>query len=246
MIPARHSHWGGPLVRSLIARGLRKTFFAFYADGLEHVGKLDPARPVVGCCNHTNWWDGFALQYFTKQRLGRDFHLAMEEKNLRRYLFFTWVGVFGVDLELKAGAVGGLRYGARLLQERADRVAWIFVQGKLSPPGEPVTAKPGASFFARQSKAQILPTVLRYEWLAESRPSLFLRCGAPLESSATPEEIAIALNALAAGLDADIAARGRQGFAEVIAPKMSLNKRWDLFVHRLRGGKRETFRGENG
>lgn len=241
MTPARKSALADAVLGRLITRGMRKTFHTFQAGGLEHLAALEPARPVVGCCNHTNWWDGFALYAFSHRRLAqRAFHLAMEEKNLRRYFFFTWLGVFGVDLESKAGAVAGLRYGARLLQERADRIAWIFVQGALTPPAVPIVAKPGASFFARQAKAQLLPAVLRYEWLQESRPSIFLNLGAPLEANAGPEAVAAALNALLA-----VPVAG-QAFEAVIPPRMSLNKRWDLLVHRLRGRSAGEFERENG
>lgn len=241
MMPARKSALADAVLGRLIARGLRKAFHAFYVDGLEQLAALDPARPVVGCCNHTNWWDGFALLHFTQRRTRRGFYIAMEEKNLRRYFYFTWLGAFGVDLESPGGAIGGLRHGVQLLRAAPDRLAWIFVQGRLLPPSTRVEAKPGASFFARQSGAQILPAVLRYAWLAESRPSVFLRCGAPLESRTAPEEIAERLNALAEGLDAHVASRGVEGFTALMPPRWSMNRRWDYFVHRLRGRSAETF-----
>ncbi len=246
MIPARKSALADAILGRLIVRGLRGTFHAFLADGLEHLATLDPTRPIVGCCNHTNWWDGFALLTFTHRRLGdREFHLAMEEKNLRRYFFFTWLGVFGLNLETKTGAIAGLRYGARLLQERAARIAWIFGQGTLTSPHLPIGVKGGAGFLARHSKAQILPVVLRYEWLQESRPTAFLRVGAPLAAETTPEELSAAMNRLLAALGETIDRAGTAGFTTVLPSRWSLNKRWDYLVHRLRGRPAAAFDAEN-
>ncbi|MBS0660294.1 MAG: lysophospholipid acyltransferase family protein [Verrucomicrobia bacterium] len=241
MIPARKSALADAVLGRLITRGLRKAFHAFYADGLEHLAALDPARPVVGCCNHTNWWDGFVLREFTAHHTDRAFYIAMEEKNLRRYFYLAWLGAFGVDLESPGGAIGGLRHGAQLLRAAPDRLAWVFVQGRLLAPSVPIEAKPGASFFARQSKALLLPAILRYVWLAESRPSIFLRLGAPLESDTGPERIAAVLNAQAAALDADLVARGPAGWVALLPPRRSINRRWDYFVHRLRGRSAESF-----
>ncbi len=246
MIPARNSRFYEFTAGRLIQRAVRRYFHAFYLDGLEHLAALDPARPVVGCCNHTNWWDGFVLYSFSRQRMrDRAFQLAMDEKNLRRYFFFPGLGVFGVDLESKTGAVAGMRYGARLLQERADRVLWVFVQGVLTSPRMPIVARPGASFFARQSNAQILPVIIRYEWLIESRASVVLTFGPALGPAATPEEIASALNSLAAKVDARIEARGVEGLTGFHPARISLNKRWDYLLHRLRGGSREDFNAQN-
>ncbi len=241
MLPAQKNAPFNLVFRRVLARALRRRFHAVWLAGREHLEALDPARPVVGCVNHSNWWDGFVLYVLSDRALPRrDITLAMEEKNLRRYPFFRWMGCFGVDLEGPRAALPGVRYAVRLLREDARRLAWVFVQGRLLPADWPVTAKPGALLLARRSGAQVLPLVIRYEWLLESRPSVLVRVGRPFvpEPGATAETLAATLNAL-------FAATGRTlepwdpatgGYEAVLPPRVSMNRRWDRVAQFVRGG----------
>ena len=82
MIAARKA----PLFNFVLRRGLavilRRRFHNIYLLGVYNLRGLDATRPVVGCVNHTNWWDGFVLYVFSHRRLPHDIYLAMEEKNL--------------------------------------------------------------------------------------------------------------------------------------------------------------------
>ena len=244
MIPARKSAPFNFVLRRWLDRTLRRRFHNVYIGGAEHLRSLDPARPVVGCVNHTNWWDGFVLYVLSHRLLPHDIHLAMEEKNLRRYRFFTWMGVFGVDLATRAAALPGVRYAVRLLRGEASggraRLAWMFVQGELLPANRPVEVKPGALFLARQAGASVLPLALRYEWLSESRPSIFVQVGAPMEASASAEELAAVLNALFSRVDAALDPLDLGGYQPLYGTRLSMNKRWDHLLHLL-GTRREAF-----
>lgn len=253
MIAARKNAAFNLVLRRVLARALRRRFHAVWLAGREHLEALDPMRPVVGCVNHSNWWDGFVLYVLSDRVLPRrDIFLAMEEKNLRRYPFFRWMGCFGVDLDGgPRAALPGARYAVRLLAGDPRRLAWIFVQGKLLPPRVPVTAKPGALLLARRSGAQLLPLTIRYEWLVESRPSVFVRVGRPFVpdgddgTMTTPEDVAAGLNDLLAATDTATDGLDFSGWEQVFAPGTSLNRRWDGFVHRLRGGGHKEFNRQN-
>ena len=245
MLPAKKSRLADAVIGRLISRGLRRRFHAVYLGGAENLTRLDPAKPVVGCANHTNWWDGFVLFNLTLKRLpDHEFYIAVEERNLARYFFFPWLGAFGMGLETAADAVAGLRYAVRLLKDHPSRMAWFFVQGALTPPRETIVAKPGASFLARRADAQFLPVVLRYEWLHESKPTIFISIGEPLAGSTEPADLGARLNALNAELVARIDSPERSGFEVLHPPKLSLNKRWDYFLH-LITGRRAKFEREN-
>ena len=198
MIAAHKFPWFNFFLRRRLASVMRRRFHNVYLVGAEHLAALDPTRPVVGCSNHTNWWDGFILYVLSHRRLPHDIYLAMEEKNLRRYRFFTWMGVFGVDLSTPRAAFSGWRYALRLLRDGTDtpRLIWIFVQGRLLHPGVPIAVKPGASFLAKHGDAQILPLVMRYEWQEESRPGVFVHFGAPMPAATPPEALAAVMNRL--------------------------------------------------
>lgn len=235
MIPARKLPPFNFALRRWLTRVLRRRFHNVYVAGGEHLRGLGNTRPVVGCVNHTNWWDGFVLYVLSHRLLPHDIYLAMEEKNLRHYRFFAWMGVFGVDLSDRRTALPGLRYALRLLQpanaHRAAPLVWMFVQGKLLRPQVPVQVKRGAIFLAGRSRATLLPLALRYEWLSESRPSIFVRIGAPLAAETDADTVAAALNALLAATDRMLDPLDLTDYEPLFAPAMSMNKRWDYLVH---------------
>ena len=154
--------------------------------------------------------------------------------------------MFGVDLDNPAGAAAGLRHAVRLLRGRPDRAAWFFAQGVLLPPHRPIIAQPGAPFLARTTGAHLLPAILRYEWLRESRATVFIQFGPPLPAGAGADALAVAMNALAAETDAAIDAAGADaaGLAPLFPPRVSMNRRWERLLHRLRGGTRGLRRAE--
>ena len=247
MIPARKSRAFDFLVQRWVATTLRRRFYGVFVAGGEHLRALAGTRAVVGCVNHTNWWDGFVLYVLSHRRLPHDIYLAMEESNLRRYRFFTWMGVFGVDLSPGTSNVAALRYALKLLRTAGNGRAaliWMFVQGELVSERRPVEVRPGAAFLARRGGAALLPVALRYAWLSESRPSVFVRVGPPLAADASPEEIAASLNALLAETDRTLDPPRLAEYERLFEPAMSVNKRWDYLRH-VFGGRREVFDKRN-
>ena len=246
MIAARKVPLFNFMLRRRLTAVIRRRFHNVYLLGADHLRSLDPARPVVACANHTNWWDGFVLYVLSHLRLPHDIYLAMEEKNLRRYRFFTWMGVFGIDLASPRAALSGLRYAVRLLKTTAGtpRLLWLFVQGRLLDPRVPVEVRPGALFLAQRTGAQILPLAIRYEWLAESRPSIFVHFGSPMPPETSGAELAATLNCLFARIESALDTNAKGELESLFPPRMSMNKRWDYVVHLLIG-RGEVFDKQN-
>ena len=240
MIAARKIAPFNFVVRRWLAGTLKRRFHGVYVFGQENLLGLDLQTAVVGCVNHTNWWDGFVLYVLSWRLFPHDIYLAMEEKNLRRYRFFTWMGTFGLDLADRHSALAGMRYALRLL--KPGRLIWIFVQGRLLAAGAPIEVKPGALFLARRNHAQILPVVLRYEWLSESRPSVMIAIGAPLVATTTAEQLATVLDHLYAHLGQKLDPLDLQDAQALFPPRMSVNKRWDYFLHLLGYRRQELIR----
>ena len=239
MITARKNAVFNFAMRRLLSWTLRRRFHNIYIAGESHLRELASGRAVVGCVNHTNWWDGFVLYVLSHRLLPHDIYLAMEEKNLRRYPFFAWMGVFGLDLCGTRRALRGLRYAIRLLNDKSNRsgrppLVWMFVQGRLSPSGTPIEVKEGALLLAKHSGAAILPMVLRYEWLIESRPSIFVNIGSPLPSTVTAEELADSLNRLFGSVPTAMDSPAFAEYQPLYSGRMSMNKRWDYLMRGLR------------
>ena len=233
MIPARKIAAFNFVLQRWLERVLRRRFHGVYVYGAEHLRTLDAAGKVVGCANHTNWWDGFVLYVVSRRLLKHDIYLAMEEINLRRYRFFTWMGAFGIDLSDKRSALPGLRYALRLLQP--GRLLWMFVQGKLLGAGMPIEVRPGALFLARRAGAQLLPLILRYEWLNESQPCILISVGRAMTAVTAADELAAVLNQLYAQLDEKVRSLDLGEAETLFPPRMSMNKRWDYVLHLVRG-----------
>jgi 1-acyl-sn-glycerol-3-phosphate acyltransferase len=207
----------------------RHRFFGVFVRGTEHFKNLSPDRPVIVCANHTNWWDGFVLALLIPHFPKRSVYVVQYEKLLQRYRPLRWLGAFG--LEIHGSALPGLRYALQLLRNPAS-VLWIFPQGVLVPQWVPITVKPGALWLARRSNAQVLPVAFRYEWLVESRPSVFVSCGSPLPPDARDEDLRSSLQSLFDEMAATLAPVNLSTYSEQVKPRMSLNKLWERMTWR--------------
>ena len=106
-------------------------------------------------------------------------YCMMEEKQLKHYRFFTWLGAFSVDLSSPLRSAASLRYAQRLLQKKETAI-WIFPQGRIARPNEPVEIKPGTDYLAQSSPhALLVPVAMRYEFFREDRPNCLIEIGQP-------------------------------------------------------------------
>ena len=223
-----------PWLERLFVRGVRRVMARrFYGVFLRGLPELEQAakggRPLLICTNHSNWWDGFAaaltIPIFAERRL----YLAQSEALLQRYRPLRWLGAFG--LNLTGSPLPGLRVALALLGDPRNAV-WIFPQGVLLPQWVPITIKPGASWLARRTGALRLPVVFRYEWMVESRPSLFIHCGPALEPDASDAELASTLQGLYDAVDMALVPVDLTGWQPLYPPRMSMNKVWERWTRR--------------
>src|SRR5271168_2793895 len=154
-------------------------FHTIAGRGLERLRNLSEERPVLLFCNHTNWWDGLIIYLLTRQMPHKAVYCMMEEKQLKHYRFFTWLGAFSVDLSNPLRSAVALRYAQRLLQVK-DTAIWIFPQGQICRPNEPIEVRPGTDFLAKNAPhAYLVPVAIRYEFFREDRPNVLIEVGEP-------------------------------------------------------------------
>ncbi len=213
----------------------------------------DPAVPTLALANHTNWWDGFLVWPLTRA-LGRQGHILMEARHLARYPAFRWLGALPIRRGESRGAYQDLMAAGAYL--RRDTILWVFPSGERRPQGErPAGFERGAAHLALShgGPVRILPAALRYVYLSEQLPEVFVLLGWPwlveagsaqdrrTLTSVMEREVADALDALDERLRTEAVA----GFDVLIEGKLSVNKRMDRFRHAV-GLLRGNFEARNG
>lgn len=168
--------------RNLIAR----RFEGLRVAGLKHLRERSENVPLVLYANHSSWWDGL-VAFAIGSASGLDHFAMMEERQLIQYPFHRRLGAFGVVRENAREAARSIEYAARLLSE-TNRALWIFPQGAtLRSDARPLKLFTGAArIIERLKTADALPVAVRYEFLDEFRPEIFVRIEPP--EHVTPTE----------------------------------------------------------
>jgi chlorobactene lauroyltransferase len=218
----------------------RRAFHTIAARGLENLRQLPGDRPVLLFCSHTNWWDGLMVYLLTRQMTHKSVYCMMEEKQLKHYRFFTWLGAFSVDLSNSLRSATSLRYAQRLLQ-RNETAIWIFPQGKLCRPSEPVETRPGADYLAKNAPhALLVPVAMRYEFFREDRPNVLIEVGRPFPAVESGDgRIAQECNQVFARATRAAIEQDLTGFQPLFSPRLTINKRWEWVKLAATGRLRE-------
>jgi chlorobactene lauroyltransferase len=241
---------GRRLVWLLIERSFRKYFDRIYVRMRgSYSEEQRAAYPLLIYANHFSWWDGYVIALL-ERLLHVDGYLMMEEAQLRRYFFFTWIGCFSVDRQNIRSAMQSLHYAATLLKGRPGRMVSIFPQGAIFPNDRrPLVFYSGAAYLARKAAPVLLyPLAIRIEYLAEQRPALFLSLGEPLFIAPDETKVPAFLKtctkrmeeALTAELDqlrADVIAGDYTSFMTVMQGKASTNRILDRLLFRKQIGR---------
>jgi 1-acyl-sn-glycerol-3-phosphate acyltransferase len=230
-----------PFLDSLLYHGylrwsLRRSFHAIHARGMEHLESLPATSPVIACANHSNWWDGLIIFFLTRTQRKKEFYCMMDEKQLRHYRFFSWLGAFSVDSSNSLRAAAAVRYSLNLLK-RGRTMLWIFPQGRQAPPHERIRVRPGADFLChRTPHALVMPVAFRFVFLREQRPEVLIHVGRPFPAlEASDERIENEIQTLCDALDADIRGEHWLQYRPLLAAGWSVNKLWEAFLRVLRG-----------
>lgn len=161
-------------------RLLKKHFFRIYLTGEENLLITDNSLPVILYANHSNWWDGFIAFQLTSRYLNADDYLMMDIEQMSKYRFFRYVGVFSVNRNDARQGVESINYAAELLRN-SNRYLWIFPHGGIKPQDfEPVIFYSGVTRIAEKlGRVNLIPVSLRYEFMLEQRPEVFIKIGKP-------------------------------------------------------------------
>ncbi len=244
MIPARKFPLGEMLVWLLINTSFHQHFDRIFFRMKSKFTAEQRALPMIICANHSSWWDGY-IAALVERHLKLDGYLMMEEAQLRRYIFFTWIGCFSVDRQNGRSALQSIRYAARLLKQHPQRMVWLFPQGEIAPNDRrPLKFFSGATHLAKLSAPVLLyPLATRIEYLAEQRPDLYISLGEPLligkEESQTPNFLKAYTTMLEQSVTAeldqlrtDVIASDYASFTQIMHGWASTNRLFDSLLLR--------------
>ncbi len=226
--------------RLLVLRPMRKTFGGvyIYADPAARRLRGKPPLPVIFCSTHTGWWDGYMTFVCNSRVFKHNGYLMMEEENLARYPFLTWVGVFGVDRHNPRAALASIEYIVEKLKNKQGASLWMFPQGTITHPDRrPLRLYGGvANIVRRLGLCAVVPVAMRYEFLMEQAPDAFIRIDAPLifdieearlSSQGINKRLEEALTATAGRLHDDVMSGRAEGYKRALGGRGSVNRAWD-------------------
>lgn len=235
------------ITRLLVQPAASRAFRAVhvYANPKTLCLRDNPTMPIIFCSTHTSWWDGYMAGLLNRTVFKRDSYLMMEEANLARYWFFTWIGVYGVDRDNPRNAAASIEYSAGLLTEQPDRAIWIFPQGTIiHPDARPLGLYGGIAHIARRvGRCALVPIALRYEFRLEQSPEAFARIGPPLiydpqverlSSKEATARLETAMSQTDDLLHADLIEDDLQAYRTILSGRGSANGVWDALLRVIR------------
>ncbi|OYT73898.1 MAG: glycerol acyltransferase [Chloracidobacterium sp. CP2_5A] len=224
---------------------LRRAFHAVWWRGVD-VFTAEPRRPLLIYANHPGWWDPL-LAFFVVRRTGRDGYMMSEEKTLRAFRFFRWMGGFSIDRTNARDVAQSIRYAAERLRSPGTAL-WIFPQGEITPPDKrPIAFFKGVAHILRRAPTcVVVPAAIRYEFDDQPRPEAFLDFGAGETIRGADVSDLVGLtrhlqSRLAERLDAlrdSVWERRREDFALALRGRRSISDAYVDTVARLTGQSR--------
>jgi chlorobactene lauroyltransferase len=156
----------------------RRRFESLQISGFENLQNRSSLSPLIIYVNHSSWWDG--LVAFEISRAAKlDSFVMMEEKQLKKLFPFRWLGAFSVVRDKPREAIKSINYAVEILTENKNRALWIFPQGEIAPNDlRPIMFFNGAAkIIEKLENCLAIPIAVRYEFLGEFKPEIFVKIG---------------------------------------------------------------------
>lgn len=155
---------------------LKKHFHKIHLSGDENFLNRNKTLPSIIFANHSNWWDALLPFWLSYNIFDVNAYAMMDHKQLSKYKFFRWIGVFSVDKESKIDSYRSFKYAANLLKSGTN-VLWIYPQGTM-PPNDlrPLKFENGLSKLINEvGDVNIIPLIYNYEFLKDQKPEVFIK-----------------------------------------------------------------------
>jgi 1-acyl-sn-glycerol-3-phosphate acyltransferase len=216
-----------------------------------------PSTPhLVLYSNHPSWWDPVAFLLLGDRLFhGRAGFAPIDARMLKSYGFFERIGVFGVDIESRAGAVRFRDIASTVLAD-PGRILLVTAQGRFADVRErPVVLKPGIAHVADWCETAVfVPLALDYVFWDERKPELLVRFGeattaAELRACSTRERLAMLEQALEESMDrlaVEAISRDAELFTALEAGRTGVGGVYDLWRLARAAVMGQRFTGKHG
>jgi 1-acyl-sn-glycerol-3-phosphate acyltransferase len=141
--------------------------------------KGSPDVPLIVCISHSSWWD-LLTGILLEEASGRCSITAMDERQLKRYRFFSWMGVAGVDRTTIRGAREFTEYCREFLGRRSASL-WLTPQGEMVDPRQrPIRCQPGVGYLIQQIQcADVVTIAVEYAFWTDKSPVALISISEP-------------------------------------------------------------------
>nr|MBA2737614.1 1-acyl-sn-glycerol-3-phosphate acyltransferase [Pyrinomonadaceae bacterium] len=176
MLKANKSFWFENIFALYNRNLFKRRFNSLQVSGLKFLKDKEEKMPLIIYANHSSWWDGLTAFQISRQA-GLDSFIMMEEMQLKKLPFFRKLGAFSVVRENNREALKSINYAIQILKQNPKRTLWIFPQGEISPnDARPLRFYNGlARIIKSLEKSSIISLAMRYEFLGEYKPDIFVK-----------------------------------------------------------------------
>ena len=176
MLKANKSRWFEKIYAVYNRNLFNRRFNSLQVSGLKFLKVKEEKTPLIIYANHSSWWDGLTAFQISRQA-GLDSFIMMEEKQLKKLRLFRKLGAFSVVRENNREALKSINYSIQILEQNPKRTLWIFPQGEISPnDARPLRFYNGlARIIKSLEKSSIISLAMRYEFLGEYKPDIFVK-----------------------------------------------------------------------
>lgn len=177
MLEANKSVWFEKMFAVYNRNLIKRRFHSLHVSGLDFLRHKDREIPLIIYANHSSWWDGILI-FEISRKAKLDFFVMMEEKQLKDLQLFRKLGAFSVVRENPRKAIESINYAVRLLKN-PHRTLLVFPQGEILPSDlRPLNFYNGLSrIIEKTGKVFAAPLAIRYEFLGEFKPQIFVKIG---------------------------------------------------------------------
>lgn len=178
MLEANKNIWFEKLFAVYNKNLLKRRFHSLRVENIEPLKNRYENIPLIIYANHSSWWDGLVLFEILKGKKF-DSYVMMEEKQLKDLKFFRLLGAFSVIRENYREALKSVNYAVEILTAGNDKTLLIFPQGEILPnDSRPFKFYNGLAYIIEKiKKCNLVPCSIRYEFLNEFKPEVFVRFG---------------------------------------------------------------------